>query len=62
MNVLNPGETDRVRANTRPEVLERIDRDIEQTIRFYSVQPKEVISRRIRELEQAIGSFLNCFQ
>ena len=52
MNVLNPGETDRVRANTRPEVLERIDRDIEQTIRFYSVQPKEVIGRRIRELEQ----------
>ena len=52
MNVLNPGEMDRVRANTRPEVLERIDRGIEETIRFYAVQPKEVISRRIRELEQ----------
>lgn len=52
MNVLNPRETDRVRANTRPEILERIDRNIEQTIRFYAVQPKEVISRRIRELEE----------
>ena len=52
MNVLNPGETDRVRANTQPEMLERIDRDIEQTIRFYAVQPREAISRRIRELEQ----------
>ena len=52
MNVLNPRETDRVRANTQPEILERIDRNIEQTIRFYAVQPKEVISRRIRELEE----------
>ena len=52
MNVLNPGETDRVRANTQPEILERIDRNIEETIRFYAVQPREVISRRIRELEK----------
>ena len=51
MEVMNPGETDRVRANTRPEVLERIDHTIEERIRFYSVQPRETISRRIRELD-----------
>ena len=52
MVVMNPQEMDRVRANTNPEILERIDRKIEETIRFYATQPKEVISRRIRELDR----------
>lgn len=52
MVAINPNETDRVRANTTPDILEKIDRNLEQAIRFYATQPKEAISRRIRELEQ----------
>ncbi len=45
-------ETDRVRANTDPTALKAIDDSIERTIQFYSTQSKEVISRRIHELER----------
>lgn len=50
--VLNPTEGDRVRANTVPEVNQRIDEQIERNIRHYSGQTKEEIYRRIRELDQ----------
>jgi hypothetical protein len=43
---------DRVRAHTRPELLEDIDRQIEQNIRLYAGQPKEIISRRIEQLDR----------
>jgi hypothetical protein len=43
---------DRVRANTVPEVNQRIDEQIERNIRHYSGQTKEEIYRRIRELDQ----------
>jgi hypothetical protein len=46
------GETDPVRANTEPQTLRQIDASINEKILYYSTQPQEVISRRIRELEQ----------
>lgn len=45
-------EPDPVRANTTPETLRVIDSSIEQKILYYSTQPKEVISRRIYQLER----------
>jgi hypothetical protein len=45
-------DSDRVRANTGPEVLEKIDARIEQKIRYYASQPKSVISERIAQLER----------
>jgi hypothetical protein len=45
-------EIDRVRRNTSPEILEQIDRVLEERIRFYSTQPQHVIARRIEELER----------
>jgi hypothetical protein len=47
-----PNETDRVRRNTTPDALARIDSKIEENIRFYASQPNHVISRRIEELER----------
>ena len=49
---LKPTHGDRVRANTVPEVNQRIDEQIERNIRHYSGQTKEEIYRRIRELDQ----------
>lgn len=45
-------DPDRVRANTSPQTLRRIDQSIEEKIRYYAVQPKDLISRRIMELER----------
>jgi len=45
-------EEDRVRARTRPEINDRIDVELERRIHFYSTQSKEVISRRIHELDR----------
>lgn len=45
-------EPDPVRANTTPETLRAIDTSIEQKVLYYSTQPKEVISRRIHQLER----------
>lgn len=48
----NPAtETNRVRKNTSRNALLKIDRQIEDNIRFYSDQPAFVISKRIRELD-----------
>jgi hypothetical protein len=51
LNPMMPGETDRVRRNTQPDVLARIDSRIEENIRYYATQPESVIARRIHELE-----------
>jgi hypothetical protein len=45
-------ETDPIRANTAPAVLQKIDSTIEERVRFYATQPEAVISRRIQELER----------
>lgn len=45
-------EFDTVRANTDPEINQKIDSGIEERIRFYATQPREVISKRIEELDQ----------
>ena len=50
--MISPGETDPVRANTTPETLRSIDTSIEGKILYYSTQPRDVISRRIHQLER----------
>lgn len=54
MNVsnLNLPKEDRVRANTKPEINERIDREMERRLRFYAVQDPAVISERLAELDR----------
>ncbi|HEV8542633.1 MAG TPA: hypothetical protein VGR78_09595 [Verrucomicrobiae bacterium] len=51
MQTLN-NDPDRVRANTQAETLQQIDSSIDQKILYYSTQPKEAISQRIRDLER----------
>lgn len=48
----SPNETNRVRRNTAPQILRRIDEQIERNVAYFSAQPREVISRRIRELQE----------
>lgn len=43
---------DRVRAHTSPEQLTALDQCIEERIRYYAQQPRDVLSRRIEELER----------
>ncbi|HZR15879.1 MAG TPA: DUF2892 domain-containing protein [Verrucomicrobiae bacterium] len=43
---------DRVRAQTKPEINRRIDRELEQRLRFYAVQDKATISERLAELDR----------
>lgn len=45
-------DADRVRANTKPEDLRRIDQEIEKNVRFYASQPRHIISARIAELDR----------
>jgi hypothetical protein len=45
-------EVDRVRHYTSPEMLQKIDEQIERNVAFYASQPDEVIAERIRELQQ----------
>lgn len=45
-------ESDPVRANTTPESLRNIDTSIEERIFYFSSQPKEMISRRIEQLDR----------
>jgi hypothetical protein len=45
-------EINRVRKNTAPDVLRRIDEQISRNVQYYSAQPRETISRRIGELQQ----------
>jgi hypothetical protein len=44
-------QSGRVQRHTTPEHLKRIEEQIEESVRFYSTQPTEAISRRICELE-----------
>ena len=48
----NTMEADRVRAYTKPDILAKIDNDIQERVRFYATQPRDVISRRIEELDR----------
>jgi hypothetical protein len=48
----NRAEGDRVRANTVPTVLNRIDAAIEDSVRHYATQPKHIISARIAALDR----------
>lgn len=43
---------DRVRAQTKSDINRRIDRELEQRLRFYAVQDKETIGERLAELDQ----------
>jgi hypothetical protein len=52
VSINSTGETDPVRANTTPETLRSIDTSIEEKILYYSAQPRDVISRRIVQLER----------
>ena len=53
MRTPNPNEeVDRVRRHTSVDMLEEIDQQIENNIRYYSNQPAAAISRRIAELER----------
>lgn len=45
-------EFDRVRAHSAPELLEKIDREIEDRVQFYAVQSKGDISARIEALDR----------
>jgi hypothetical protein len=49
--MLDRTEPDRVRANTATEINQRIDREIEENVRRYSMKSNEEIAMRIRELE-----------
>jgi hypothetical protein len=48
---MNRDELDRVRACTSPAVLEKIDRDIEDRVRYYAGQSRGAIGRRIDQLD-----------
>lgn len=45
-------DPDRIRAHTSPEILAKIDQQIEANVRFYGAQSKGFISLRIDELEK----------
>jgi hypothetical protein len=45
-------EMDRVRRQTEPEELSRIDEQIARNVRFYATQPDSQIAARIRELDE----------
>jgi hypothetical protein len=47
----NSYNADRVRRSTSQSRQREIDRKIEERVRWYSSQPREVLSQRIRELE-----------
>jgi hypothetical protein len=48
---LNAAKGDAVRANTKPSVQQKIDKNIREQIMHFAAQPKDVITRRIVELE-----------
>lgn len=45
-------DPDRIRAHTDPEILEKIDQQIEANVRHYATQSKGFLSVRIDELEK----------
>ena len=52
MNQNRSAEPNRVRANTAEELNNRIDREIDESVRFYSGRSEGEIRRRIYELER----------
>jgi hypothetical protein len=53
MTTMTPAsELDRVRRHTNAHILEKIEDDIEQSIRYHTTQPSAVITRRIETLER----------
>jgi hypothetical protein len=54
-------EADRVRRYTSPEMVQKIDEQIERNVAYYASQPDEVIAERIRELRQE-WSINRCLQ
>ncbi|HET9297440.1 MAG TPA: hypothetical protein VFP18_11160 [Candidatus Binatia bacterium] len=50
--MLNPNESDRVRANTATEINAKIDRQITESVRFYSGKSEDKITQRIHDLER----------
>lgn len=61
MNRRWQAETDRVRRLTSPEILERLERELERNVRFYSGRSEAEIAHRIAELEKewSIERYLN---
>src|SRR5690349_22807639 len=61
MNRRWEAETDRVRRRTSPEILEKLDRELERNVRFYGGRSEAEITQRIAELEKesSIERYLN---
>jgi hypothetical protein len=61
MNRRWEAETDRVRRRTSPEILEKLDRELERNLRFYAGRSEAEIAQRIAELEKewSIERYLN---
>ncbi len=45
-------ESDAMRAHTSQAIQQRFDTSLQERIRFYAMQPKEAIARRLGELDQ----------
>src|SRR5687768_1835262 len=52
MDALLQPESDRVRESTKPEINERIDREIEHNISYYQTQDPVAIRSRVKELDE----------
>ena len=50
--VENAPKEDRVRAQTEPEINRKLDRELEQRLRFLATQDEQTISERIAELDR----------
>jgi hypothetical protein len=48
---IHAAKGDAIRAGTKPQVQRKIDKTIREQIKHFAAQPKEVITRRIFELE-----------
>src|SRR5262249_47179601 len=61
MNRRWEAETDRVRRRTSPEILEKLERELERNVRFYGGRSEAEITQRIAELEKewSIKCYLN---
>jgi hypothetical protein len=61
MNRRWEAETDRVRRQTSPEILEELERELERNVRFYGGRSEAEIAQRIAELEKewSIERYLN---
>jgi hypothetical protein len=61
MNRRWEAETDRVRQRTSPEILKKIEQELERNVRFYAGRSEAEIAQRIAELEKewSIERYLN---